>query len=38
MNSHYAALIDAKEMTELLMSKGADINAKDLLSQIIEIL
>ena len=28
---HYAAENDSKEMLELLISKGADINAKDII-------
>ena len=33
---HYAAENDSKKMFELLFSKGADINAKDIINQITE--
>ena len=32
---HYAAKYNSKEIRELLISKGADINAKDIIYQII---
>ena len=35
---HYAAGNNSKEIGELLISKGADINAKDIIYQIIIIL
>ena len=31
---HYAALKDSNKIGELLISKGADINTKDIISQI----
>ena len=34
---HYAAKNDSKEIGELLISKGADINAKDIIDQSITI-
>ena len=38
MPLHIAALKNSKEIGELLISKGADINAKDIIDQIIIIL
>ena len=35
---HYAAFYDQKEIGEVLISKGADINAKNIIYQIIKIL
>ena len=33
---HWAAYNNSKEIVELLISKGADINAKDLIKDILE--